>query len=570
MENVPKFIKDFSKEDPDARRQAAQEIRAARAFERMAGQKEKPEPSEREKLQEEIFHLRDKIESLTADGVERIEESFRLDKLRADIAIGPKNHETLSKEEKAPANPTENGGPDGQSSGREILKAFYAEQKAKWEKSGCTKEDMRKYLNEEHLSSLNMEEYILLMRRFPSEMIAHVTRQGVRDHVGHAFHRNGENVFHNGFKEITKSGRLKNALGIKIVEGQKEESIAKFLKLDQCQNRRQAMDKLLPITRPIDQEGSYADRSAVHFAAEEVSDAYYGSEKGNEIFVAYPSAYIAANYYFTGRLDEGGGGYWNDQWVYVNEEKGMSLDAGLVFIPSETSVDPKTGSRYELDKDGNPIPNDALKNELSGVLQNPSFRDFSEEAIKKLYSSNFKSRSDVEAFRQKLQDEYGVMDRKAQMAVLDYDFLKSGRIKDDDPQKAERLNSTVESALEASGLLFKAAKDAIPAKEYWEKYFQENPGQKPSKIVYYDEDDPTRALHEWRKKNGLEKRAADLGVNLNENKVTIHDPPANLGLDRFENLAMQAINDRFPEAANTPEDAPPPDMENEDDPPPLD
>ena len=111
--------------------------------------------------------------------------------------------------------------------------------------------------------------------------------------------------------------------------------------------------------------GSYMDKMAIHFATEEVADCYYGAEKGNEIFIAYPSAYIASQYYFQGKLNAGDSGYWNDQWVWANEERGIDLNTGLVFIPEEARVDRETGSRYELDENKNPVIDKALQEGIS-------------------------------------------------------------------------------------------------------------------------------------------------------------------------------------------------------------
>ena len=57
-------------------------------------------------------------------------------------------------------------------------------------------------------------------------------------------------------------------------------------------NNKQEADKKLSALTDLEGvgnadnlSGGYTDRMAIHFAVEEVADDYYGSEKGNEIFV---------------------------------------------------------------------------------------------------------------------------------------------------------------------------------------------------------------------------------------------------------------------------------------------
>ena len=215
-----------------------------------------------------------------------------------------------------------------------MLSDFYRQEKKKWVNSEYTTEEIAENFSEEHLASLSFDEYILLLQRFPREMVAHVTRQGIRDHTGHMFHTTGEGAYTNGFMRMVGDGRLRSPLGVYIMEAEKEKAVARYLRLDRFQTQDEAFQYLDTLTNDDRQSdsGSYVDRMAVHFATEEVADCFYGSEKGNEIFVAYPSAYIASQYYFSGRLRDGGGGYWNDQWVWATAERGMDLNAGIVFI----------------------------------------------------------------------------------------------------------------------------------------------------------------------------------------------------------------------------------------------
>ena len=165
-------------------------------------------------------------------------------------------------------------------------------------------------------------------------MVTHVTRQGIRDHTGHMYHTAGLGEFVAGFKKIIEDGRLRSALGVYLMEKEKEKAIARFLELDRVETKVKALENLQNIVSDnrMEGDGGYVDKSAVHFATEEVADTYYGSEKGNEIFFALPWLHIASQYHFSGQLNSNRGGYWNDQWVWANEEKGIDVKLAVDLV----------------------------------------------------------------------------------------------------------------------------------------------------------------------------------------------------------------------------------------------
>src|SRR6185503_4609999 len=97
----------------------------------------------------------------------------------------------------------------------------------------------------------------------------------------------------------------------------------------------------------------YPDKIAVHFAAQMVADQFYGGERNNEVFFVYPSDFIASQheYAFNGWEKDftkpQSETKWNDVFVWPSnlENPGISVDAGLVFLPDHTPVDPETGSK---------------------------------------------------------------------------------------------------------------------------------------------------------------------------------------------------------------------------------
>ena len=583
MEKQPRFIKEFSKEEsPEERQQAAQAIKTKRAehFAEKRIQTEKQielqrATGERERALTEqleaIRNLENEITELSTSGLRKIFNYFKLRKLRADITVGQRNYDELKQQQDIEiAEQQVISGklkseeiPPAMKEAKTMLVNFYNGQKEKWAGNEYAKEDITKNFSEEHLASLSPEDYVLLLKRFPREMVAHVTRQGIRDHIGHMYHTVGEDSYTDGFMKIVEDGRLRSPLGVYLIEGEKEQAIAKFLLLDKFQNKQEALNYLATLTEAQQGEGgSYADRMAIHFATEEVADCYYGSERGNEIFIAYPSAYIASQYYFSGQLNKNDGGYWNDQWVWANEERGMDLDAGLVFIPEEAMVDKKTGSRYELDENKNPVKYSEYQAAFRKVVDSSDFHDFADQVMKiagklnqhwdepDLSLRNRELIEKLEPFRQRLEQEFGMSDRRLQYVVLDYHNLFNLNIwKENLEKKMENsihsVDSDIEEALRKEGILFSEAKDTISSKDFWEARFAENPSKRPSKVVYYKGKDPTRALWEWRKRQGIDREAGDRDIGFPERQIQRNAPQAVAGLNRFRVLSEKVIEDYF-------------------------
>lgn len=590
MEQQPGFIREFSREgSAEERQQLARTIKEKRTKHFAEKKNEADEKSgletgtdEREralaKQLEIIGELRGKIEGLTTSLPKELWHYFQLKKLRADVAAGERTLEELKAQQardvavlsELTAKMESEDAPPALLEARALLHDFYAKQKEKWAGSEYTKEDITRYFSEENLASLSPEDYILLLKRFPNEMVAHVTRQGVRDHIGLIYHTAGSGAYADGFMKMAEDGRLRSPLGVYLAEDAKEDAVAKFLHLDEFETREEALQYLRDFTNPDQQgsPGSYTDKMAVHFATEEVADCYYGSEMGNEIFIAYPSAYIASQYYFQGQLNESGGGYWNDQWVWANEERGMDLNAGLVFIPENTKVDRNTGSRYELDENKSPLANQEAMETIRRVVESPNFYEFAAEAeqilgrfnedwmSEDLSDRNKEFRKKLEPMRLKLEQEFGITDARTRRAILDYNFLSALRVRREGMQRGtdEKYLGTIkgftEDSLRKRGILYVEAKDTMPAKEYWDEYFTAHPGKRPSKIVYYQGNDPTKALYEWRKARGLSKTTDDRNIGFEERRISGNTAKATAGIDRFQSIAEKVINDYFDSKGN--------------------
>lgn len=524
MESQPKFIKEFSKEESQPERdQLALEIRQERAknFE----------------VIKEAENLSSKIEETSVSLPGKISDFFKFIKIRSRLM----NNSVESVQTDA----LETNLPDSMKDAKLAIEDFYTKQKVKWENNPYSKEDIEKHFSPEHLASLSLDEYILLLKRFPSQMLTHVTRQGVRDHIGAVNHHAGVDQMSNGFKDIAKDGKLKSSFSIHVTENAKKEAIADFLNLEN-KTQEQAIQDIDYLAGEETQHhhGSFADRKSVHLATEEVADAHYGSETGNEIFFSYPSAMIASQYVFSGQLSKAEGGYHNNQWVFFNEDEGLDIDAGLVFIPKNVQVDKKTGSKYELNENLEPIENKDLYSQVDNLISNEDFKSFVQEYKEVLGGSReLVAKKKVEA-AQILEEKFLITDKTIQEMVIDYSFLGGvpGSVQSD-KEKKDFINGRMREV----GCSFVLAKDTVPSEQYWNEYFNEN--KKPSKIVFYEESDPTLALKNWRLRNDLDKKDQRPDLGFGENQVNLSDAedvknkvPS---IGRFKNLAESVVEDFY-------------------------
>jgi hypothetical protein len=222
-------------------------------------------------------------------------------------------------------------------------------------------EKLREVFDLEKIKSLSTEAYIELLKKYPSDMLTHVTRQGVRDHAGTIWHKSGLNERANGFMDLLESGAIKSTLGRDMEGVSFDEMVRKFCKLDDVQDRFSACEKIRAnLENTSIHTNSFADRSSVHFASSVVMDRMYGGETGNEIFFVLPSVTAASNNKYSGRIEDGSLDQNNDVWVYADPEKGVELDTGFCFIPKDAKVSPENGSLYE---DGGSLAHSPIRSE---------------------------------------------------------------------------------------------------------------------------------------------------------------------------------------------------------------
>ena len=534
MSEQPKFLRDFSKKEHAVERnEVATQIRGARA-ERSASSVSEGAEKAVASYQETALE----VSVLQSSGVSRVKEFLSWLGIRRRLG-GQK----VAGAAQVPPALVEKSTPPQFEEPKKLLDDFYMRERQRWAKGKGSPEEMKELFNEEHLASLPMEEYALLLKRFPNAMVTHVTRQGIRDHAGMFEHTKGQGEYTDGFMQILKEGELKSPLAVAAAENGKEAVIAKAIRLEASKTKGEAEERLeRSLSGAFD---GYADRAAVHVATEAVADHFYGSERGNEIFLAFPSALVAAEHNFVGNLSVAHDLKHNDTWILRdnNLDKGMNINAGVVFVPAEAKVDQKTGSRYELDEMRRPVPNEVVHSQVNDLLSSLELLQYAKEGI----DNNYKPAQ----MKKVLKDRFGVDDPRLQDALaVSINEIQALRIYQNNPAELERRKGgLLASVMERSGMRFKEAENTVLSQEFWEAYFTEHPEQRPTKLEYYTGDDPTAALMRWKEKyclrNNDGEAAYDLGGRVND--VARH---RSNDKDRFRSIAQKVIDKRFSEAAS--------------------
>lgn len=408
---------------------------------------------------------------------------------------------------------------------KRLLDAYYE----KMERVPLSNLEKRELLRSEVLEELSMDEYVALWQRLNPYFLSHITRQGFRDHSGMIYHTAGSQEFHNGFVEMMEDGKqLRDPMAVRGgLRARDEVSVKQFLDSadifdaeDEENAKKRFINRLNATWGAMPR---YPDETAVHFAAQIVADDYYGGERDNEVFFIYPSDFVASQHHFN---FNGGADFtrplsstnWNDVFVWPSgEDSGISVDAGIVFLPEDTLVDSETGSQYasevktiEGDKQRVMIEDDTLVSafvEWALKLNNESlavkaykyycavsYPEDTEGALRTCFDSIKKEMVQL-GFDEKVAARLGRYLMRADHlgAYVDHGRLDSSNVTHQDTARRWLISASAN---------WKKAENAISSKEYWERYFAQHPEQKPQHIVFYS-GDPTTAIHEFQRKHGI-------------------------------------------------------------------
>ncbi|MFH1392257.1 MAG: hypothetical protein ABIG90_01055 [bacterium] len=230
-----------------------------------------------------------------------------------------------------------------------------------------SEEEQKKYLSEEAMTTMDLEDYLVLLKRLSGNYLTHVTRYGVREQT-FMFHHAGEGNFLTSFTDVLKEKKLHSFFTNIINEAPFLTSVIQE-KIDYCLNNSDLRGEQLvneifdDFVREEKHGATAADKSSVHFALNDIAASCYGAEKGYDFYFYYPAEFIAHNYY---TYIKKGGDLTYDEWrrwseydqhndvAIWNKGKGIPIDAGLVCVPADIMVDRETGSQYKL-LNGEPV-----------------------------------------------------------------------------------------------------------------------------------------------------------------------------------------------------------------------
>lgn len=423
-------------------------------------------------------------------------------------------------------------------------------------KLDTNEEQLRSLFCESRLSSLDITDYIDLIRAHPTHFLTHVTRQGVRDHAG-VFHGAGLGEFHHGFENLLTNKKLQSRFSIicerdgaeaavndligfdyqlkpniilrKLGEYQKVADVSEQARAlisvnddtlaipdtEENDHRMTAIneyaekivDSILSSSKDAQNyAGTAADILAIHMAFEDVADGQYGGETGNEIFVVVPAMHVATDHkynefhQFTGYSE-----IWNDVWVWPKQDAGLNIDAGIVFIPKNTAVDPRSGSKYQMGTDGKP----QIHDDYVELLTHGIFDLLQREEWERLYSLGSYPKNDWndnerQNLRRKLHENAshapGWSDKLSPI-FNDEEFIWNmidGIHLHNKFGESEIITNVASKFLMRYKLYYVPAEQPISSQEYWEQYFVAHPDRKPSKIIYYEGESPVQAMNDFR------------------------------------------------------------------------
>ena len=445
---------------------------------------------------------------------------------------------------------------------KQLLEAYYE----KVATQPLTNEQKRELLKPEVLASLSTDEYIALWRRLNPHFLAHVTRQGFRDHNAMIYHSAGLEELHNGFLNVMEDERLlRPPIALAGLKNRDEASVRQWLSdwVLQAEYQQQAKKRLNNLLHfHLASAPKYPDETAVHFAAQIVADGYYGGESSNEVFFIYPSDVLASQHPFafngwekdlTKPQSET---KWNDVFVWPEgvDNPGIPIDAGMVFLPENTPVDPQTGSKYASEVrviDGQEKRVMVEDTALVDAFVEWGKKLDDQSPLKKLFTAYKEERHyyqqqelKEECFTSFIRELESLGFRADASAALASKLIGEMYWRDSFDQEI------LQGIVKGSGAHWKRAENTISAREYWEIFFSKNPHLQPKHVQYYV-GDPTNAVLEFQRQNNIGRADTSktdgqlLGFEDHHILDMENDPRANAGYDDLIAKADKIIRDHY-------------------------
>lgn len=233
-------------------------------------------------------------------------------------------------------------------------------------------EERDKYLKTESLAEMDLDSYLILLKRLSGEAFYHVTRYGLRENSfmstggGHTI---GKDKFVNSLVPLLGDKKI-DSMTTTILKDQKI-NLNKDVILNFAKEGLSVEDIASKVMNQYD-TSSFLDRESAHFSYGKDLHDMYGAENDYKFYFYYPIEYILhndfyqktresqitlgrSNYQNRGGIDQ----QYNDFEIF-NFGQGVPTEAGILCISGDVRVDPENGSQYvikdnkvELDEDGN-------------------------------------------------------------------------------------------------------------------------------------------------------------------------------------------------------------------------
>jgi hypothetical protein len=258
---------------------------------------------------------------------------------------------------------------------------------------------------------------------------------------------------------------------------------------------------------------------------------------------------IASQYEFSGDLSKAGNN--NDQFVWPDIEKGLPLNAGLAFIPEDAKVDRESGSKYYLDQNKKTLPSEGINEILKARFGEKS--GFVQNLVREAEKADALEPDEQIKKIQEVFKDYGVQNMDSAKCLTDKNLrrklVEAWGTEDEKSKYAEILTKHFQD----NGLSpYKLAENSVSSQQYWEEYFQKHPESKPKHIVFYSGGDPTKALNDWRIKNGIMKRSGESNLGFSENEVSKKTKNEDETQQRFISIAHKLVDKHFPSTDDVP------------------
>lgn len=357
------------------------------------------------------------------------------------------------------------------------------------ERTPLTAEEQDQLLSEESVSQMNLDDYLTLLKRLSGQYVSHVTRYGVREHTfqpgtggGHWY---GEGKFIDNFTPLLQAKEVQGFLSNIVNRTEYAMDIVRRELAAVKQEHPDAdQEKIISATvdRLMFEPFTPGDTAGPHVAAGDIANTNYGSEHGYDMYIYYPAEVIAKNYPHHGNLQRdlyrnNQQGY-NDHIIW-NGEKGIPIDAGIVCIPEDATVDAKTGSQYALDDEQRPIEIPERSNHQSFIREHREEMERAFFELRQLQSEVWGSQRAEKAkvFQEKLQ-QYSEQLHFFSVQEFSRFFQEYGHVIGGDNLKR---------FYQSEQLLYQQpdSQNRISSREYWEQYFADHPDSRPSKVLYY-------------------------------------------------------------------------------------